>query len=199
MEDFKLISLDTTAELLHGVLPASLRPDQETVAALWDEHPPDYHVIKMHGRLVETPRWQQAYGADYRYTGRVNRALPLSPLMRPFLEWAQRCIEPRLNGLLFNWYDPAHRHYIGKHRDSTKGMIEGTPIVTISLGGARILRMRPYRGAGFRDFTAEHGSVYVIPYATNLRWTHEVPHRAKDRDRRISITLRAFTSARAEG
>lgn len=23
----------------------------------------------MHGRKVKTPRWQQAYGADYRYTG----------------------------------------------------------------------------------------------------------------------------------
>ena len=191
--------MDAERVLLRGALPSSIVPDDEGMAALWDEHPPDYHVIKMHGRLVETPRWQQAYGADYRYTGRVNRALPLSPRMRPFLAWARDELDLRLNGLLFNWYDPEYRHYIGKHRDSTKGMVEGAPIVTISLGGARILRMRPYRGSGFRDFAAEHGSVYVIPYATNLDWTHEVPHRAKDRGRRISVTLRAFTSERAEG
>lgn len=199
MADFQRISLDAEHVLLRGALPASIVPDDDGMAALWDEHPPDYHVIKMHGRLVETPRWQQAYGADYHYTGRVNKALPLSPQMRPFLAWAREELDPRLNGILFNWYDPEHRHYIGKHRDSTKGMVEGAPIVTISLGGARILRMRPYGGSGFRDFAAGHGSVYVIPYATNLGWTHEVPHRAKDRGRRISVTLRAFSSERAEG
>jgi alkylated DNA repair dioxygenase AlkB len=194
---FEALPLDDACALLRGRLPPALVPDDAGVAALWALHPADYHVIKMHGREVATPRWQQAYGADYRYTGRVNRALPVTAEMRPYLEWARAAVDPRLNGLLFNWYDPERRHYIGKHRDSTKGMIEGAPIVTISLGGARLLRMRPYGGKAFRDFEAGHGSIYVIPYATNLAWTHEVPHRAKDRGRRISITLRAFTSARA--
>ncbi len=30
------------------------------------------------------------------------------------------------------------------------------------------------------------------PYATNKAWTHEVPHHASSRGRRISVTLRAF-------
>ncbi|MEZ4383771.1 MAG: alpha-ketoglutarate-dependent dioxygenase AlkB [Nannocystaceae bacterium] len=194
---FEALALDDACALLRGRLPPALLPDEAGVDALWALHPADYHVIKMHGRDVATPRWQQAYGADYRYTGRVNRALPVTAQMRPYLEWARAAVDPRLSGLLFNWYDPERRHYIGKHRDSTKGMVEGAPIVTISLGGARLLRMRPYGGEGTRDFEAEHGSVYVIPYATNLAWTHEVPHRAKDRGRRISITLRAFTAERA--
>ena len=178
-----------------GRLPPELLPDAAGTAALWQLHPPDYHVISMHGKPVATPRWQQAYGADYHYTGRVNRALPLTPAMAPFLAWAREAVDPRLNGLLFIWYDADHAHYIGKHRDSTKQMITGAPIVTISLGATRLFRLRPWRGAGMVDIEVDHGSVLVIPFATNLLWTHEVPHRAADRGRRISITLRGFTGA----
>lgn len=178
-----------------GRLPPALLPDAAGTDALWQLHPPDYHVISMHGKPVATPRWQQAYGADYHYTGRVNRALPLTPAMAPFLAWAREAVDPRLNGLLFNWYDADHAHYIGKHRDSSKQMITGAPIVTISLGATRLFRLRPWRGAGMVDIEVDHGSVLVIPFATNLLWTHEVPHRAADRGRRISITLRGFTGA----
>lgn len=175
-----------------GRLPAALVPDAAGLDELWALHPAQYHEIMLHGRLVATPRWQQAHGADYHYTGRVNRAEPLTPAMMPFLAWAREAVDPRLNGLLFNWYDARHAHYIGKHRDSTRAMIEGAPIVTISLGATRLFRLRPWRGAGMIDLEVDHGAVIVLPYATNLRWTHEVPHRAADRGRRISITVRAF-------
>lgn len=185
--------------VLHiGALPPALRPDAAAFEALWALHPADYHVISMHGREVATPRWQQAYGADYRYTGQVNRALPLTPAIRPFLSWAQTTIDPRLNGLLFNWYEAERGHYIGKHRDSRIGMIDGAPIVTISLGAERTFRMRPWRGVGFVDFDARDCAVFVLPYAANLVFTHEVPHTARCRGRRISITLRAFTDSRHE-
>lgn len=181
--------------LVHlGRLPRELLPDAAGLAALWALHPAEYHVITMHGRPVATPRWQQAYGADYHYTGRVNRAEPLAPAMLPFLAWAREAVDKQLNGLLFNWYDAQHAHYIGKHRDSTKGMIEGAAIVTISLGASRLFRLRPWRQPGMVDLEADHGAVIVIPFATNLAWTHEVPHRAADHGRRISITLRGFTA-----
>lgn len=190
-------ALDDQHQLHRGSLPAELDPDESAMAALWSLHPEDYHEIKMHGRNVKTPRWQQAYGADYRYTGRVNRARPTTPEMQPFLDWGRAHVHPQLNGLLFNWYDAQHGHYIGKHRDSTKGMVEGAPIVTISLGETRIFRLRPWKQSGYRDFEAPHGTVFVMPYATNLAWTHEVPHFKHYTRRRISITLRAFHQTRA--
>ena len=113
-------------------------------------------------------------------------------LLVSVLGWAREQVDPRLNGLLLNWYDPERKHYIGKHRDSTKGMVADTPIVTISLGATRPFRMRPYRRAGgFVDVEAVDRSVLVIPWEVNQRWTHEVPHRASG-GRRISITVRAF-------
>jgi alkylated DNA repair dioxygenase AlkB len=176
-----------------GALPGEIVTDEGGFERLWSQHPDVFHEIYMHGRLVKTPRWQQAYGMDYRYTGQVNRALPITAEMQPFLDWSRAQVDVQLNGLLFNWYDATQNHYIGKHRDSRQGLVVGAPIVTISLGSARVFRLRPYRGEGMRDFVVENGSVLVIPWETNLAWTHEVPHRKSDSGRRISVTLRAFS------
>lgn len=191
---FEVTHLDEHREFHCGRLPDALVPDEAGFESLWAMHPEEYHEITMHGRRVKTPRWQQAYGRDYHYTGRTNTALPLTDKLTPFLRWANETIDPRLNGLLLNWYDGSRGHYIGKHRDSVTNMIEGAPIVTISLGDERIFRLRPWRrGGAVIDFAAVNGAVFIMPYDTNLAWTHEVPHRARDCGRRISVTLRAFT------
>ena len=148
----------------------------------------------MPGGPVKTPRWQQAYGADYHYTGRVNKALPVPPLLQPLLDWSRGAVAKELNGILLNWYDGSMGHYIGKHRDSIQNMVAGSPIVTISFGEERTFRLRPWRQSGFQDFPARDGTVFVMPYDTNLAWTHEVPTRAKRQGRRISVTIRAFVS-----
>lgn len=191
-DELRRVALDDTHAVLVGTLPASLVPDDAGFEALWSIHPETFHEIKMHGRPVKTPRWQQAYGADYRYTGSTNRARPLVPPMPAWLAWARERFDPRLNGLLLNWYDGAAGHYIGKHRDSDVNRIEGSPIVTLSLGEARAFRLRPWRAEGFVDVAAVHGSVIVIPWETNRAFTHEVPASKKSLGRRISVTIRAF-------
>ncbi len=176
-----------TAKLPKNVLDAAIHFEN-----LWALHPEQYHTVKIHGKEIPTPRWQQAYGANYRYTGSQNNALPISDELKIYLQWCQEQIDPRLNALLLNWYDAQKAHYIGAHRDDTRDLIEGSPIVTISLGEARVFRFRPWKQKGYQDIPLEHGSVIIIPWETNLRWTHEVPHFKKYRAKRISITLRAF-------
>jgi alkylated DNA repair dioxygenase AlkB len=175
-----------------GRLPDNLRFDAANFEALWRMRPPEYHEILMHGRVLKTPRWQQAYGMDYRYTRRVNRALPVPLLLEPLLAWARTQIDERLNSILVNWYDALLGHYMGRHRDSTGEMLKGVSIVTVSLGEERIFRLRPYRGKGRRDFPALDGSVFIMPYETNLAWTHEVPRARKFSGSRISVTFRGF-------
>jgi len=145
--------------------------------------------------MVKTPRWQQAYGMDYFYTGRINAAEPVPQILSPLLKWMQENIDERLNGILVNWYDGSLKHYIGRHRDSTANMVEGAPIVTVSLGEERVFRLRPHDGAGRRDFPASDGTVFIMPYETNLAWTHEVPHHRRLAGRRVSITLRSFSKS----
>lgn len=164
--------------------------------ALWALHPPERHWIKMVGQDVQLPRWQQAFGADYIYSRQVNRALPVPALLNPLHDWVKSVIDPRLNGLLLNWYNAGEGHYIGPHRDSTKNMVGGAPIVTVSFGEERVFRLRPYKREGARhDFRAADGTVFILPYSTNLRWYHEVPHAARYRGRRVSVTFRAFEAA----
>ena len=192
LNGFSKHRLDDKYSLYVGELPDELRLSPSQFEELWKLHPDEYHEIKMHGRLVKTPRWQQAYGADYHYTGRVNKALPLPEVLQPYLDWSRDAVDERLNGVLLNWYDGDKGHYIGKHRDSTKNMVQGCPIVTISLGQERVFRLRPWKKTGLLDFPATDGRVFVMPYDTNLAWTHEVPKSATQVGRRISITVRGF-------
>ena len=163
---------------------------------LWGMHPAAFHEITQPftGKRIPLPRWQQAYGHDYHYTGTTNRALPVDDILEPFLVWTQQKFDDRLNGLLLNWYDAAQRHYIGAHSDSIVDLITETPIVTISLGSTRTFRLRPKRGTGFTDFEAGHGTVFILPWDTNLHIKHEVPHRKHSDGQRISITMRAFVA-----
>ena len=89
--------------LATGSLPSHLRPNKSALGELWAQHPKEYHQIRMYGRLVATPRWQQAYGHDYRYTGNLNMALPVPTVIKPLLDWARDTLEPRLNGIIINW------------------------------------------------------------------------------------------------
>jgi alkylated DNA repair dioxygenase AlkB len=183
-----------------GELPGSLRFAPTTFEELWRSHPRDYGELRIHGRWVKTPRWQQAFGRDYVFSGQTNAALPIHPSLEPILDWARPTIDERLNGLLVNWYDGRLGHYIGKHRDSPKGLIQGSPIVTVSLGEERTFRLAPWRGRGSEDRGADDrmdvlvrdGTVLVVPYETNQAWTHAVPATRRRTGRRISITLRAF-------
>jgi alkylated DNA repair dioxygenase AlkB len=185
--------LGAGCEFKEGQLPKELVWDELKFEEAWSLHPQDKHQILMHGRLVQTPRWQQAYGADYHYTGRVNEALPVPPLLTPLLEWIQVEISQELNGILLNWYDGPD-HYIGPHHDSIKNMMKGAPIVTVSFGETRVFRLSQGSGDSrtVRDFSATDGTIFVMPFDTNLSWKHSVPKSTKYTGRRISVTFRAF-------
>jgi alkylated DNA repair dioxygenase AlkB len=191
---YQSIDLNDGSQFGVGRLPEHLVWDQPTFDQAWALHPTDRHVVKIITPKI-TPRWQQAYGANYSYTGSQNNALPIPREFRPLLEWAQAYVDARLNGLLLNWYEGPH-DYIGDHHDSTKNLIPGTPIVTVSHGEERTFRLSRGKGAAkqTRDFPAPHGTLFVMPWETNRAWKHAVPKRSSYRGRRISVTLRAFAS-----
>jgi alkylated DNA repair dioxygenase AlkB len=192
-ENFECHTLDDDGNLFFcGELPERLRVDARGFEMLWRLHPEAYQIIKMFGRPVATPRWQQAYGVDYYYTGQTNQALPLPEECRPILAWSQKAVHEEYNGLLLNWYDGQLEHYIGPHNDNTRDMVVGAPIVTISLGEGRIFRLSHPKTKRRRDFSAGDATVFITPYETNLAWKHGVPRFARWRGRRNSITIRAF-------
>lgn len=190
-KDFDYTELETGHRFWTGRLPEdvlSLLNSEE----LWQLHPPEFSEILIHGRRVKTPRWGQAFGRDYRFSGQLSHAAPIPQILKPILSWCRDAVDHQLNGLLLNWYDGALGHYIGKHRDKTTGMVDGSPIVTVSFGEARIFRLRKWKGKVKMDFVAQDGDVFVIPFEMNKCWTHEVPKSTRYQGRRISVTIRAF-------
>lgn len=192
-------TLEDGSLFLVGQLPRDLVWNSPTFDEIWSLHSSDKHRITIYGREVETPRWQQAFGEDYYYTGRVNEALPVPDVLKPQLAWAQRTIDPQLNGILCNWYE-GPTHYIGPHHDSLNKLVDGTPIVTLSFGETRMFRLSRGKGSTRKtyDYPAPSGTVFVMPYATNLSWKHEVKKSARYYGRRISITIRAFRDGEAD-
>jgi alkylated DNA repair dioxygenase AlkB len=190
-----ICALDQTHQLAFRCLANDLMLSPTDHQALWELHPEKFPTITIHGKQTPIPRWQQAYGMDYHFSGQTTRALPMPKLLLPILGSVRQEIDPRLNGVLVNWYDASQGHYIGAHRDSTKGMCPGAPIVMVSLGAERVMRLRRWKGQERFDFIVKDGTVCVLPYETNLAWTHEILRRKQDTGRRISVTFRAFDEA----
>lgn len=197
-DGFERIVLDDEGACIwRGVLPEAMRPDAEQMEALWALHPPHHHLITMHGKQLETPRWEQAYGADYEYAGGSNAARDYEPMMVPWMQLLRERVDARLNGAMLTWYDGGKRHYIGAHRDDTRALVTGTSVVMISFGEERIFRMRPWKGKRpMTDVEVGHGTIIVLPWETNATHTHEVPHFARQKGRRVSMTARAFRQER---
>ena len=164
---FRLRDLGDGLTFLDRALPPDLLWSPAQFEEAWALHPEVKPTIHLHGRLVMIPRWQQAYGEPYHFSGQISRALPMPALLQPLLDWTKSAIDPALNALLLNWYD-GPGHYIGPHRDSTVSMIRGCPIVTVSFGETRSFRLTHGTGAEKRslDFPAPGGTVFVLPYAT---------------------------------
>ncbi len=182
-----------------GRLPKELLPSAEQFEVLWALHPREHSLVRIGGRTVPIPRWQKPYERDYEFSGQTAKAAAAPPILGPYLRWSQQAIDSRLNGILVNWYDGSRKHYIGPHHDDVRHLIPGSPIVTISLGEERIFRLTSYKKrqgkkvvSARRDLSALPGSVIVLPWETNLEWKHSVPHFARFKRRRISITIRAF-------
>ncbi len=175
-----------------GRLPDELTWDQSHFENAWALHPAERPVIQMIGKLVAIPRWQMAFGHDYRFSNQTSVAAPVPELFEPLRGWCQKHIHPRLNGLLLNWYE-GPGHYIGAHHDEDEQLVPHTPIVTISFGETRNFRL--IRDREKRDFAAPSGTVFVLPADTNRAWKHLVPKSTKYSGRRISVTLRAFETA----
>jgi alkylated DNA repair dioxygenase AlkB len=194
-QTFTSHELSTGHRFLVGQLSAGLVLAGESFEAVWELHPEERPEVTIVGRAVQTPRWQKAYGKDYRFSGGTAEADAVPPLLSPFLDWTRAEIDPRFNGVLVNWYDGNQGHYIGPHHDDTRDLVPGTPIVTISLGEERVFRFTlPGEGPPPRkkEVLLGPGSVVVIPWDTNGVWKHSVPRKARYTGRRISVTVRAF-------
>lgn len=187
-------NLQNNSWIDYETLPESIKIQFEE---LWNLHPEQYNQVKILGKIVETPRWQQTYGRSYNYTGMVHEALPIPQQLQPFLEYAQKLYpEFVFNQILINWYQNG-LHYIGAHSDNTKPLVKDSPIVSISLGEERIFRIKEKQTKKkVKDIILKDKIVITMGGEFQTHYTHEVPKitgkKGEQLGRRINITFRCF-------
>lgn len=176
---------------MYQLLEYSADYDWQTI---WDVHPLEQMKITIYEKECYVPRWVQAYGKDYAYSGQVATALPSPEWLIPFFDCAKQ-ISPTVNGALVNWYDGTFKHRIGAHRDNESDLMVGSDIITISLGEERVFRFRKFKTKESPiDLIVKDKSILVIPWDTNMAYTHEVPHFARYKGKRVSLTFRTFVN-----
>lgn len=161
--------------------------------ALWDLHPPERGSLRLFGKEVATPRWAQAYGRPYRFSGKIHPALPLPPALRPFMDYATALV-PGTNSLLVNWYADGSDN-IAYHSDDEKELVPHASIVSISLGGTRRFLLRGNESPKTTTtLLLEHGSVLVMGGTLQDTHKHSVPKTKQEVGRRVNLTFRTFKS-----
>lgn len=174
-----------------GTLPGHLIPAADDFECWWSRRPAVPPTITVNGWTGPAPRFKQAYERDYTFSGQTSVAVALPDEFSPVFDWVKETVDQGLNGVLANWYDAGAGHYIGAHRDSTRQLVPGSPIVTVSYGSQRTFRLRQYRGLERHDLLTSCGLVIVMPWGVNRAWTHEIVKTTRP-GRRMSLTFRCF-------
>ena len=198
--------------------------NSEQFEQIWASHPPSKPTGMIYGKPVTFHRYQQAYGYDYKFTGQVSKALPLSAAPSPAetvlhgLRSVESDAEPQ-NSALFNFYDGGS-DYMGAHSDDERQLHRGAPIFSLSWCHPRThqrrFRLLPKDGvtdacvpAAWRVGNLKgalvmlgDGDLIVMGGACQTTHKHEVMiARSKElselHGRRINLTVRSFADETA--
>lgn len=184
-------------QILPGVeyLPRFVNEPDETEREIMEQVQPVQRYAGGH----RVPRLEAWYGShDYRFSGAVFRARPLTPALLA-LKIRLECYFPNVNfdGCLVNIYRDG-RDSVAWHSDDEPDM--GDPIVaSISFGASRDFLFRAINPIAAMasalipnsgKVPLEHGSLLIMGRGVQGVYQHSLPKRAHA-GRRINLTFRA--------
>jgi len=180
-----------------GVIPSELQLNKDQYQELWNSHPLEQDEICIFNKYVKIPRWQQAYGEDYKFSGSMAKSLPITEQLQKYIDWVNlnevsNGRSGELNGILLNWYENGD-HYIGWHSDDEPQLDKSFPVYTISLGATRTFKIREKKNKNIvTDFELKNNDFFIMGGEFQKHYQHHLPKRKKCINSRISITLRKF-------
>jgi alkylated DNA repair dioxygenase AlkB len=182
------ISPERTVEYIEGFLSKEeadhyLRAFMELKSSITPE------VVTMFGRSSIQKRLSIQYGADYIYNRTAKKSHPWTPLMLEIKARKEPVAGPLDGGLL--WIYPDGEAGLGWHED------KGNPevIASLSFGAERLIAFGTGPVVGCQEVFRKrlaHGSLLLIPAATNNALKHRVPPELRVKEPRVNITLRRF-------
>ena len=163
--------------------------------------------VFIHGRWVDIPRKQAAFGQDglkYSFSGATVSAMhwTSAPFIKDICDLIIRITGKQFNFVLVNRYKDGTDH-MGEHRDDEAILVPGAPIASLSLGQVRdfVFRHRDARGSAAKrkmepiKFSLAHGSLLMMNHPTNQYWYHSLPVRRRALGVRINLTFRQILTS----
>jgi alkylated DNA repair dioxygenase AlkB len=150
------------------------------------------------GRRIEVKRRTCAYGdtgVSYGYSGMRKVAQPWPYVLEDVLARLRADTDTPFNFALANLY-PDGKAGIGAHADDEAEIVQGSPIVALSLGAPRdFVVSKEGKQAG--KVLLEHGSAVVMWMETQKHYKHALPARKRITAPRVSLTFRHMTHGEA--
>lgn len=148
---------------------------------LWDLRPTDKGSVVVFGKVVQAPRWTASFGV-----GTASAPPPVTAA----LHWANSLGLGEFDQVLVSWYETG-ADFIGPHADKE------TPIVALSLGGIRTLRIRDAcTQKVVQDIELPCGTYVVMGGAFQHEFTHEITRTKRAGTYpRISLSFRQTTAS----
>lgn len=192
--EFNRINLDDESWVDQCInLPTQAKFDGPAFEQLWSIHPEEFGRVKIYGKELSTPRWQQSYLKPYWFSGMTHAPLPLPEEIQGLFDWV-KTINPDINQCLINWYQDGN-HYIGPHSDDETQLVPGSDIFSFSYGAERQFHIHPKNGpstGAIHKIPMPHNSLLIMRGKMQRNYKHSVPKSARVNNRRINITFRCF-------
>ena len=154
--------------------------------------------LRMFGREVNEPRLTACHGdagTEYRYSGVTRRSAGWTELLGRVARMTAERLRVPFNFVLANRYRDG-RDGVGWHADDERGL--GPVIASLSLGAARVFRVRRRRSGGPAvNLALGHGDLVLMWGRCQRDFEHSLPRTTVPTGERVNLTLRLVTSNRA--
>jgi alkylated DNA repair dioxygenase AlkB len=128
-------------------------------------------------------------GTKYKYSNRTYEPLSWIPEVAALRRDIQRVTGKQFNSVLMNLYRDGGDS-VALHSDAEPEYGSNPVIASVSLGAARLFRLKEIKGDGRWEIILPHGSLLVMAGETQHNWRHEVPKDASCDEPRINLTFR---------
>ncbi|AYV77904.1 MAG: alkylated DNA repair dioxygenase [Edafosvirus sp.] len=173
-------------------IPEEIAVDKKTFEKLWKLHPEEFGIVKIMGKLIKTPRWQQSYGKSYKFSGVIHDFLPIPDgYVKKLLEWVCKHSGKEYNQVLINWYE-GNQHYINFHSDNEDELVKDSDIYSFSFGETRDFIIKSKKTDFKQTFSVHNNCLIIMGGQCQQFYLHSVPKRVGNTGRRINITFRLF-------
>ncbi len=160
--------------------------------ALWRDIDWRQESIQLFGKPVPQPRltaWFADPGVRYAYSGLVLEPCPFPDDIEHLRKTLQVKLGLHFNAVLLNGYRDG-QDSMGWHADDEPELGPHPAIASISLGGERVMRIRPRGGGSSTALTLAHGSLVLMSASSQRDYQHAIPKTRRAVAPRINLTFR---------